>query len=91
MSKAPKTFMHCIRCDKDVTYDPIHTCTPSERYRAGMNEGEIIQQKLNVELQAKYGMALAFITSLARNAHEAHPITVPMIAKELLRELGEVE
>lgn len=43
------------------------------------------------KLQAKYGMALAFITSLARNAHEAHPITVPMIAKELLRELGEVE
>lgn len=39
MIKLPKTFQHCIRCDKDVTYEPIHTCTPSKRYRAGMLEG----------------------------------------------------
>jgi len=55
MTKVPKTFMHCIRCDKDVTYDPIHTCTPSERYRAGMNE-----------VQGKLDKCLDFIRDVAR-------------------------
>lgn len=35
----PRTFNHCIRCNKDVTHKPVHTCTPSAKYRAGMLEG----------------------------------------------------
>lgn len=37
--KPPKTFQHCIRCDKDVSYGDTHTCSPSRKFRAGMIEG----------------------------------------------------
>lgn len=39
MSKLPKTFEYCSRCNKDVTESSIHTCTPSAKYRAAMLEG----------------------------------------------------
>lgn len=53
MSKTLKIDKHCLRCGKIVTHNPIHSCTPSPAYRAGMNEGEMIQKKLNEELQEK--------------------------------------
>lgn len=53
----------CIRCGKKSV--SIHTCTPCPTYRAGMKEGELIQQKLNEELKEKYEKALAFIDLIA--------------------------
>jgi len=46
MSKFPRTFIHCKRCSKDVTHDPIHTCTPSFIYRAGMLEGIMLAKDI---------------------------------------------
>lgn len=89
----PKTFQHCIRCDKDVTHEPIHTCTPSAKYRAGMEEGA---KKANAKLEK----ALAFIEEIAERVctrqHE-NKYGVPKNqceickARELLKELTEGE
>jgi hypothetical protein len=51
----------CIRCEKRLQTGDTHTCTPCPTYRAGMNEGELIQQKLYAELQAKYENLLAYL------------------------------
>ena len=81
MNKLPRTFQYCIRCDKDCTHDPIHTCTPSAKYRAGMEEGR-------KELQAKYDKAIAFIEMLSNDRTKYPLVTDTELAREFLTELN---
>lgn len=60
------TFKHCIRCDKDVTHNPVHTCTPSAKYCAGMEEGKQLTSEwvsVSDRLPQKFVPVLVFVSN----------------------------
>lgn len=64
----------CIRCSKTFfdADDSIHSCTPCPKYAAGVKEGEIIQQKLNAELQGKYDELQASFAKVCCQYRQVH-------------------